>query len=260
VSAPILEVSNLQVGYGAIRALRGVSFAVSPGETVAIVGANGAGKTTLMKALSGMLPIAGGEATLRVPAGEFRLGAVGSHQLARAGLLHVPEGRGTLRQMSVEENLLLAWEIRPSPQSFEEAVHKVFERFPRLNERRAQLAGNLSGGEQQMLSLARAIINPPHILLVDEPSLGLSPLLTKEVFQVLAEFRDAGVTTLIVEQNVRGALALAHRAYVLAQGVFVAEGEAKSLANDPAIVAGYLGHGAASAAVASGPVPSPPHR
>ena len=251
MSASILEVNNLHVAYGAIKALRGVSFSISPGETVAIVGANGAGKTTLMKALSGMLPIAGGVATLRVPAGEFQLGAVGSHQLARAGLLHVPEGRGTLRQMTVDENLLLAWEIRPSTQSFDEAVDAVFQRFPRLKERRTQLAGNLSGGEQQMLSLARAIINRPQILLVDEPSLGLSPLLTREVFQVLAEFRDAGVTTLIVEQNVRSALALAHRAYVLAQGVFVANGEARSLANDPAIVAGYLGHAVPDAAPAS---------
>ncbi len=243
MNSPILEVRNLQVAYGAIRALRGVSFAVNAGETVAIVGANGAGKTTLMKALSGILPIAAGDALLRVPAGEFRIGAVGAHQLARAGLLHVPEGRGTLRQMTVEENLLLAWEIRPANQPFEESVDRVFERFPRLRERRSQLAGNLSGGEQQMLSLARAIINRPQILLVDEPSLGLSPLLSREVFQVLAEFRDAGVTILIVEQNVRGALALAQRAYVLSQGVFVAEGPARELANDPAIVAGYLGNG-----------------
>jgi branched-chain amino acid transport system ATP-binding protein len=243
VSAPILEVTQLQVAYGAIKALRGVSFSVNAGETVAIVGANGAGKTTLMKALSGMLPVAGGEARLRVPAGEFQIGSVGAHQLARAGLLHVPEGRGTLRQMTVEENLLLAWEIRPCSQPFEAAVQAVFERFPRLNERRTQLAGNLSGGEQQMLSLARAIINRPQILLVDEPSLGLSPLLTQEVFKVLAELRDTGVTTLIVEQNVRRALALAQRAYVLAQGVFIAEGPASELANDPAIVAGYLGHG-----------------
>jgi len=245
VSAPILEVTQLQVAYGAIKALRGVSFSLRAGETVAIVGANGAGKTTLMKALSGMLPVAGGEARLRVPAGELQIGSVGAHQLARAGLLHVPEGRGTLRQMTVEENLLLAWEIRPCSQPFEAAVQAVFERFPRLNERRTQLAGNLSGGEQQMLSLARAIINRPQILLVDEPSLGLSPLLTQEVFKVLAELRDSGVTTLIVEQNVRRALALAQRAYVLAQGVFIAEGPASELASDPAIVAGYLGHGSA---------------
>ncbi len=242
MSSPLLEIRNLQVAYGAIRALRGVSFAVNAGETVAIVGANGAGKTTLMKALSGILPIAAGEALLRVPAGEFHIAAVGAHQLARVGLLHVPEGRGTLRQMTVEENLLLAWEIRPVNQPFDESVNRVFERFPRLKERRAQRAGNLSGGEQQMLSLARAIINRPQILLVDEPSLGLSPLLTREVFKVLAELRDAGVTILIVEQNVRGALALAQRAYVLSQGVFVAEGAAHELANDPAIVAGYLGN------------------
>jgi len=237
---PILEVSGLHVAYGAIKALRGVSFAVQPGETVAVVGANGAGKTTLMKALSGVLPIASG----RVSFAGLDLGAGGtSHGLARDGMLHVPEGRGTLRYMTVEENLMLAWEIRPSGSPFPEAVRAVFARFPRLEERRTQFAGNLSGGEQQMLALARAVINRPKLLLVDEPSLGLSPILTKEVFQVLREFRDAGVTILIVEQNVRSALALSNRAYVLSQGVFTAEGSAAELANDPAIVAGYLGHG-----------------
>ena len=237
----ILDVTDLHVAYGAIKALRGVTFSVRQGETVAIVGANGAGKTTLMKALSGVLPIASG----RVSFLGSDLGSGGAaHGLARAGMLHVPEGRGTLRYMTVEENLLLAWEIRPTDRPFEEAVRAVFARFPRLLERRSQFAGNLSGGEQQMLSLARAIINRPRLLLVDEPSLGLSPLLTKEVFQVLRELREEGVTTLVVEQNVRSALFLSDRAYVLSQGVFTAEGPASELANDPAIVAGYLGHGA----------------
>jgi branched-chain amino acid transport system ATP-binding protein len=145
--------------------------------------------------------------------------------------------------MRVDENLRLAWEIRPSSTPFETAAESVYERFPRLKERRHQLAGNLSGGEQQMLAIARALINRPQLLLVDEPSMGLSPLFTKEVFHVLAELRDSGMTILIVEQNVRSALRLAHLAYVLNQGVFTASGAAAKLADDPAIVAGYLGHG-----------------
>jgi branched-chain amino acid transport system ATP-binding protein len=239
MSAPLLEVRDLHASYGPIRALRGISLSVAAGETVAIVGANGAGKSTLMRALSGILPIASGEA--RFLDRDIRLAR--PHALARAGMLHVPEGRGTLQGMRVEENLRLAWEIRPSATPFENALALVYDRFPRLRERHAQAAGNLSGGEQQMLAIARALINRPQLLLVDEPSMGLSPLFTREVFRVLAELRDSGMTILIVEQNVRSALSLAHRAYVLNQGVFTASGSAAEMAGDPAIVAGYLGHG-----------------
>lgn len=235
----ILEVSDLHVSYGPIKALRGVDLTVAEGETVSIVGANGAGKSTLMRALSGILPISSGNATFL--GNDIR--SIKAHQLARMGMLHVPEGRGTLQGMVVEENLRLAWEIRPAETPFEEAVEQVYKRFPRLGERRKQLAGGLSGGEQQMLAIGRALVNPPRLLLVDEPSMGLSPLFSKEVFRVLAELRDSGMTILLVEQNVRSALDLAHRAYVLNQGVFLTSGDAAELARDPAIMASFLGHG-----------------
>src|SRR5690606_36508750 len=238
----VLETTELHVSYGPIRALRGISLSVEQGETVAIVGANGAGKTTLMHALSGVLPIASG--TARFLNQDIRTTA--AHTLARSGMLHIPEGRGTLQNMRVEENLRLAWEIRPTQTAFEDAIQVVFERFPRLAERREQLAGNLSGGEQQMLAIGRALINRPTLLLVDEPSMGLSPLFAQEVFQVLAELRDSGMTILLVEQNVRSALSLAHRAYVLSHGAFTASGDAAAIAQDPAVVAGYLGHRDAS--------------
>jgi branched-chain amino acid transport system ATP-binding protein len=239
MSTALLSVKGLHVSYGPIRALRGIDLQVHAGETVAIVGANGAGKTTLMKALSGLLPLAQGSAQFL----NHDIEHTATHVLAQAGMLHVPEGRGTLQRMVVEENLRLAWEIRPSATPFESALHEVYQRFPRLQERRHQWAGNLSGGEQQMLAIARALMNRPQLLLLDEPSMGLSPRYRQEVFQILADLRDSGLGILLVEQNVRSALRLAHRAHVLSQGVFTASGAAADLARDPAVVAGYLGHG-----------------
>lgn len=239
MSAPILSVKNLHAGYGPIKALRGISLHVNEGETVAVLGANGAGKTSLMRALSGIISITDGHA-------EFlgkQISKSSTHELARQGMLHIPEGRGTLQTMIVEENLRLAWEIRPTTHSLEEGLAKVYERFPRLKERKDQLAGNLSGGEQQMLAVARAIINRPQLLLLDEPSMGLSPLLTNEVFKALAELRDAGVSILLVEQNITRSLALAHRALVLTHGEFTLEGSAKELANDPRVMSSYMGQG-----------------
>lgn len=233
----ILSVSNLSANYGPIRALRGVSLSVGEGETVAVIGANGAGKTSLMRAVSGILPMSGGNATF--DGHEVARGT--AHRLAYWGMLHVPEGRGTLQTMRVRENLQLAWEIRPTDVPFEQALDKVYARFPRLGERSEQLAGNLSGGEQQMLAVARAIVNRPRLLLLDEPSMGLSPLLTTEVFKALAEIRDAGVSILIVEQNVSRALALAHRAMVLTHGEITLEGSARELATDPRVMASYMG-------------------
>lgn len=233
----ILSVSNLSANYGPIRALRGVSLSVGEGETVAVIGANGAGKTSLMRAVSGILPMSGGNATF--DGHEVARGI--AHRLAYWGMLHVPEGRGTLQTMRVRENLQLAWEIRPTDVPFEQALDKVYARFPRLGERSEQLAGNLSGGEQQMLAVARAIVNRPRLLLLDEPSMGLSPLLTTEVFKALAEIRDAGVSILIVEQNVSRALALAHRAMVLTHGEITLEGSARELATDPRVMASYMG-------------------
>ena len=233
----ILSVSNLSANYGPIRALRGVSLSVGEGETVAVIGANGAGKTSLMRAVSGILPMSGGNATF--DGHEVARGI--AHRLAYWGMLHVPEGRGTLQTMRVRENLQLAWEIRPTDVPFEQALDKVYARFPRLGERSEQLAGNLSCGEQQMLAVARAIVNRPRLLLLDEPSMGLSPLLTTEVFKALAEIRDAGVSILIVEQNVSRALALAHRAMVLTHGEITLEGSARELATDPRVMASYMG-------------------
>ena len=239
MSAPILSVRDLHVSYGPIRALRGLDLTVQAGETVAIVGANGAGKTTLMRAISGLLPMAQGTIHFL----DHAVANTPTHALAQAGMLHVPEGRGTLQRMLVDENLRLAWEIRASETSFEAALNDVYQRFPRLQERRHQMAGNLSGGEQQMLAIARALMNRPQLLLLDEPSMGLSPLYRQEVFRILADLRNTGLGILLVEQNVRSALRLAHRAHVLSQGVFTASGKASDLANDPAVLAGYLGHG-----------------
>ena len=206
-----------------------------------MVGANGAGKTSLMRAVSGILPITGGSTAFD----GIDIGKARTHHLAQKGMLHVPEGRGTLQTMRVRENLQLAWEIRPTAVPFEEALGKVYARFPRLLERNEQLAGNLSGGEQQMLAVARAIINQPRLLLLDEPSMGLSPLLTTEVFRALAEIRDAGVAILIVEQNV--SRALRHRAMVLTHGEITLEGPASELAADPRVLASYMGQGAEAA-------------
>ena len=237
MTAAVLETRSLSVAYGPIRALSGVSIRIAEGETVAVVGANGAGKTTLMKALSGLLPAQSGEIAFKGQPIKGR----GPHDLARAGMLHVPEGRGTLGTLTVEENLRIAYDVRPSQAVYEDAQAAVFGRFPRLAERRRQRASSMSGGEQQMLALARAIINPPAMLLVDEPSLGLSPLMVKEAFNVLHEFRDRGTTMLVVEQNVRSALRLADRGYVLRQGEVIASGPAAELLADNQLLNRYLG-------------------
>jgi len=237
MNEPILEAHDLTVAYGPIRAIQGVSLELREGEAIALVGANGAGKTTLLRALSGLIAPRGGDVRFD---GRSILGS-GAHKLAYSGMLHIPEGRGTLGSMSVEENLRVAYDARPSQKSFAEALAIAFERFPRLCERRAQFANQMSGGEQQMLALARAIINPPRLLLVDEPSMGLSPLFVTEAFCVLREFRDSGMSMLVVEQNVRRALKLADRGYVLRQGQIVMSGPASALLNDSELVSGYLG-------------------
>ena len=234
---PLLEVSDLEVGYGPVRAVRGVSFSVQPGETVAIVGANGAGKTTLLRALSNMLGWAAGEVRFASQSTKGRK----SHALTREGLLHVPEGRGTLQKLTVLENLQLAFELRPSSEAFSQGLERVIERFPRIGERLAFAAGNLSGGEQQMLALARAVINRPKLLLVDEPSLGLSPRLVKDAIAVLRGFKAEGVPQIIVEQNARAALSLADTGYVMRQGKFVLSGKASELLADSAMLSHYLG-------------------
>ena len=239
MSEPLLAVDNLHVAYGPIKALRGVSFHAGEGETVAVLGANGSGKTTLMRAISNM--IARQQGSVTIAGGDTK--DTPAHALVRNGLLHVPEGRGTIGRLTVRENLRLAYDLRPSAEPFEAALARVFERFPRISERIGQKAGNLSGGEQQMLTLARAIVNRPRLLLVDEPSLGLSPAMVNEAFAVLREFQASGMTVLLVEQNVRKTLRFAHRAYILRQGQIVASGTGAELLHDPAVLSHYLGTG-----------------
>jgi branched-chain amino acid transport system ATP-binding protein len=233
----VLVVEGLHASYGPIKAVRGVSLEVRSGESVAVIGANGAGKTTLLRAISGMIPQVTGSVMF---CGQHVLG-LRSHALARSGLLHVPEGRGTLPSLSVEENMRLAWEVRPVETTFANALKRACEVFPRLGERLAQRAGTLSGGEQQMLALARAIMNPPQLLLVDEPSLGLSPLMVSEAYRALQRFQHEGMAILLVEQNMEQALRFAHRAYVLKQGELVTEGTSEQLRNEPGMLEHYLG-------------------
>ena len=237
MTEPLLAVEDLQVAYGPIRALRGCSMQVGAGETVVVVGANGAGKTTLLRAISRVLPASAGA----VRFGGRSIEGETPDRLARAGLMHIPEGRGVIGRLSVEENLRLAYDMRPVGVPFGQALEPVFARFPRIRERLDQRAGSMSGGEQQMLALARAMVNPPRLLLVDEPSLGLSPMMVKEAFDTLRAFREAGMTILLVEQNVRMALALADRAYVLRQGEFVLQGTAAALLSDADLLRYYLG-------------------
>jgi branched-chain amino acid transport system ATP-binding protein len=233
----ILEICDLHVSYGPIRAVRGVSLTVQQGETIAVIGANGAGKTTLMRAISKLLPARSGEIRFDgKPTASRR-----PHALARDGLLHLPEGRGTLPRLSVTENLRLAFDRAAARETFALAAERVYARFPRLQERARQAAGLLSGGEQQMLALARAIINRPRLLLLDEPSLGLSPRMVKEAFAVLAEIKAEGIPIVLVEQNARAALTLADTGYVMRQGEFITSGKAAELLADPAMLRHYLG-------------------
>ena len=232
-----LMANDLHVSYGPIKAVRGCSFRVHEGQTVAIIGANGAGKTSLLRALSRMLPIARGQVLIN----GIDVRKETSHGIARKGLLHIPEGRGVLSTLTVRENLQVSFEVRPSNCTFEQALENVLARFPRLQERLTQRAGNMSGGEQQMLALARAIMNRPTMLLVDEPSLGLSPVMVREAYKTLRELKAAGISILLVEQNVRIALRFADYVYVLRNGEIISSGSAETLSSDPGIMKHYLG-------------------
>jgi branched-chain amino acid transport system ATP-binding protein len=233
---PVLAVDRLQVSYGPISALRECTLEVRAGEAVAVVGANGAGKTTLLRAICNMLPWTGAIRLDGIPTDRSP-----THKLARQGVLHLPENRGILVTQTVRENLQLAFDAYPSTRSFVDAIDEAFTHFPRLKERQLQPAGNLSGGEQQMIALARAIISTPRILLLDEPSLGLSPRMVKEAYRVLCGFKARGMAILLVEQNVHAALRFANRGYVLRQGVIVRHGEANVLAHDTELFNQYLG-------------------
>ncbi|MDP8958163.1 MAG: ABC transporter ATP-binding protein [Actinomycetota bacterium] len=228
-----LEVRHVVAAYGRIRALHGVSLEVGAGEMTALIGANGAGKSTLLKVIVGALaPLDG-----RVHFDGRDVTGWPAHRRVRAGLVLVPEGRAIIHSMRVEENLLLGEDASGSPGQLDQ----VYERFPILGERRHLPAGLLSGGEQQMLAIARALLGDPRVLMLDEPSLGLAPIIARQIFQLLSQLRDEGMTVLLVEQNARQALRIADRCYVLESGRIAAEGEAALLREDPQVQASYLG-------------------
>jgi branched-chain amino acid transport system ATP-binding protein len=232
----LLEVDGLKVAYGGIQAVKGVSFNVRRGELVSLIGANGAGKTTTLKAITGTQPVRDGE--IRFLGRSTR--GQGAWDLVRQGLVMVPEGRGVFARMSILENLQMGAYVRDDDE-IDADVDKVFGIFPRLKERAAQLAGTLSGGEQQMLAMGRALMARPSVLLMDEPSMGLSPILVDKIFEVVSEIHARGTTILLVEQNASRALQLANRGYVMESGEITMSGESKSLLSDPKVRAAYLG-------------------
>ncbi|CUH93567.1 ABC transporter ATP-binding protein [Herbinix luporum] len=233
----MLEVKNLQVYYGVIQAIKKVSFKVEEGEIIALIGANGAGKTTILHTVSGLISAKQGEVLYN----GVDLQKIPAHKIVSLGLAHVPEGRRVFAQLSVYENLLLGAYTRSDKGEIEETLEQVFKRFPRLKERKSQMAGTLSGGEQQMLAMGRALMSKPKIILLDEPSMGLSPILVEEVFDIIKSINKSGTTVLLVEQNAKKALSIAHRAYVLETGNIVLEGDAKVLMNDESVKKAYLG-------------------
>jgi len=232
----LLEVTDLAVNYGQIQALKGISLELDEGEVVAMLGANGAGKTTLMRTLSGLIPPRSG----RIVYDGQDITSLGADRIVRQGIAQSPEGRRVFGTLTVAENLRLGAYTRP-PDELEASRTQVYDLFPRLRERRAQLAGTLSGGEQQMLAIGRALMARPRLLLLDEPSLGLAPLLVKGIFRVLEDIRTTGVTILLVEQNARMALKLADRGYVLEVGSIVHQDRAAALLASPEVQAAYLG-------------------
>ena len=233
----MLEVKDLEVYYGVIQAIKGVSFEVNQGEVIALIGANGAGKTTILHTVTGLLSpkkgqvIFEGKDITRVPA----------HKIVSMGMAHVPEGRRVFAELSVYENLKMGAYTRKDRSEIEESLANVYKRFPRLEERKNQMAGTLSGGEQQMLAMGRALMSKPKIILMDEPSMGLSPILVNEIFDIIQAVSESGTTVLLVEQNAKKALSIADRAYVLETGNIVLEGKAKDLLEDDSIKKAYLG-------------------
>lgn len=235
---PFLEVENLEVTYGAITALRNISFKVEQGEIVTLVGANGAGKTTALRTITGMVSPSKGHVTFE---GKDLL-KVKTHNIVKIGITHVPEGRGMFGNLTVMENLELAtWTRRQDKARLKKDFDMVFSLFPRLSERKNQKAATLSGGEQQMLAVARALMSQGQLMLLDEPSMGLAPILVKEIFRILVDINKQGTTLLLVEQNAHMALKIAHRAYVLETGSVVMEGSAQELSKDFRIKEAYLG-------------------
>ena len=231
----MLKVDNINVYYGNIHALKGISLEVHPDEIVALIGANGAGKSTTLKTISGLMRTKTGSITLM----DEDISHTDAHKLVANGLAHVPEGRRVFLQMTVQENLEMGAYTQPG--YVKEGINDVFERFPRLKHRRNQIAGTLSGGEQQMLAMGRALMSKPKLLMLDEPSMGLAPILVQQIFDIIKELHDAGTTILLVEQNAEMALQIADRAYVLESGRITVSGTGKELAQSDSIKKAYLG-------------------
>ena len=232
----ILQVKDINVYYGAIHAIKGISFEVNEGEVVTLIGANGAGKTTTLHTVSGLLRSKTGEVNFLGKS----IGHMSAHGIVKEGLAHVPEGRRVFLQMTVEENLEMGAYTQPKT-SIAPGLEQVYEQFPRLKERRRQIAGTLSGGEQQMLAMGRALMSQPKLLMLDEPSMGLAPLLVEQIFEIIKELNKAGTTILLVEQNAQMALSVAHRAYVLETGRITLSGTGEELANSDEVKKAYLG-------------------
>lgn len=233
----MLEVRDLYVSYGMIEAIKGVSFDVEQGEIIALIGANGAGKTTILHTVSGLLKAKSGSITFN----DTDLLKTPAHKIVTMGMAHVPEGRRIFQQLTVYENLMMGAFTRKDKNEIEQTLKKVYEHFPRLHEREKQIAGTLSGGEQQMLAMGRALMSKPTIMLMDEPSMGLSPLYVSEIFSIIREINKAGTTVLLVEQNAKMALEIANRAYVLETGKVRMTGDANELADNEEVRKAYLG-------------------
>ena len=233
----MLEVNDLQVYYGMIHAIKGVSFHVNEGEIIALIGANGAGKTTILHTITGLIAPKGGQVVFEGK----DITKTPAHKIVELGMAHEPEGRRVFAQLSVYQNLKMGAYTRSDKNEIEESLEMVYKRFPRLEERKNQMAGTLSGGEQQMLAMGRALMSKPRIILMDEPSMGLSPILVNEIFDIIQSVSASGTTVLLVEQNAKKALAIADRAYVLETGKISLDGNAKDLLNDDSIKKAYLG-------------------
>lgn len=233
----MLEIEKLEVYYGAINAIKGISFSVEQGEIIALIGANGAGKTTTLHTITGLVPAKHGSVKLN----GTDITKIPAHKIVSMGMAHVPEGRRVFAQLTVYENLMLGAYTRKDKAEIAETLERVYERFPRLKERRKQTAGTLSGGEQQMLAMGRALMSKPSIILMDEPSMGLSPLYVSEIFDIITEINKSGTTVLLVEQNAKKALSIANRAYVLETGTIALSGNAKELMDNEQVKKAYLG-------------------
>ncbi len=233
----MLEIKDLEVNYGMIKAIKGVSFQVEQGEVIALIGANGAGKTTILHTITGLIPAKHGSIVFNGK----ELTKTPAHKIVSMGMAHVPEGRRVFQQLTVYENLIMGAYTRKDKAEIAESLANVYKRFPRLEERKNQIGGTLSGGEQQMLAMGRALMSKPSIILMDEPSMGLSPLYVNEIFDIIGEISRGGTTVLLVEQNAKKALSIADRAYVLETGTIKLSGKASDLINDDNIKKAYLG-------------------